>query len=334
MRISSLSGILLLVFCLIAFLVIPWLGTRYFLFLATLVCINAIGAQGLNFLIGYTGQFSLGHGAFVALGAYFTAIMCNTYHLSFWLAFVLAPILTGLVGILIGLPTLRLKGLYLAMITLAFAMVVGLGLMTLDTITGGYQGINVPNPRLGPMIFNTELHFYYLALLTAVLFYWASINLARTKIYRAFMAIREKEISAQSMGISLWYYKTLAFVLSSVYAGMAGCLFSVTMGNITPNNFPLMYSIEFVIMNIVGGTGSIFGIIFGATLITILPYTLLYLVQALSPIYPSLVVLFADIKIIIYGLVIILFLTYAPGGFEGLRLKIFVYLRKLSLKRG
>lgn len=328
------SAMLLTAFGVITLLAVPWLGTRYVLFLVTMVCINAIGAQGLNFLIGYTGQLSLGQGGFVALGAYFTAIMCNTYQLPFWLAFVLAPVLTGMVGILVGLPALRLKGLYLAMITLAFAMVVGLGLMSLDTITGGYEGINVPSPRLGPMVFKTERHFYYLALLTAVVFYWASINLSHTKMYRAFMAIREREISAQAMGIPVWYYKTLAFMMASFYAGMAGCLFSVTLGNITPNNFPLMYSIEFVIMIIVGGPGSIFGIVSGTVLITLLPYALLYLVQALSPFYPNVVVLFADIKVIIYGLVIIFFLMYVPEGFEGLRLKIPAYWRMLGFKRG
>ncbi len=297
----------------------PLLGSRYVVFLITLIFINAIAAQGLNFLTGYTGQLSLGHGAFLAIGAYITAILCNTYHCSFWVALVVAPLLTGLVGIFVALPALRLKGLYLAMITLAFHMVVSLGLMSLDEITGGFQGINVPGPQLGSLTLHSEEHFYYLALIVAVVFFVAAVNLSHTKIYRAFIAIKEKEISAQAMGISLWYYKTLAFFLASIYAGVAGCLFAVTMGHITPNHFLLMVSIEFIMMTIVGGPGSIFGIISGTALITLLPYVLLFVVQAAGSVFPSVVVHFADLKMIVYGLVIVGFLMYLPGGFQSLK---------------
>ncbi len=319
---------LLLVFC------FPLVGGRYVVFLVTLIFINAIAAQGLNFLIGYTGQLSLGHGAFLAIGAYVTAILCNTYHVSFWIVLFAAPLLTGLVGILVALPALRLKGLYLAMITLAFHMVVSLGLMSLDDITGGFQGLDVPNPRLGPLVLRCEEHFYYLSLIVAVLFYFASVNLSRTKIYRAFIAIKEKEISAQAMGISLWYYKTLAFFLASIYAGAAGCLFAVTMGHITPNHFPLIVSIEFIMMTIVGGPGSIFGMILGTCLITLLPYVLLFVVQAMGSTFPSVVVHFADLKIIVYGLVIVGFLMYLPGGFQGLKNHVVEYWVARSRGRG
>jgi len=208
------------------------------------------------------------------------------------------------------------------MVTLAFHMVVSLGLMSLDKITGGYQGLSVSNPTIGHLVLNSEIDFYYLALLSALLFFILSFNLSRTKIYRAFIAIKEREISAQSMGISLWGYKTLAFFLASFYAGISGCLFAVTMGHITPNHFPLMVSIEFIMMNIVGGAGSILGILFGTVLITILPYFLLYVIQKLSFFIPAAVLLFADIKIMIYGAIIVIFLMFVPGGFHGLLVKI------------
>jgi branched-chain amino acid transport system permease protein len=302
--------------CALLALVFPHFGSGYLIYVSTLIFVNAIAAQGLNFLIGYTGQISLGHGAFLALGAYSTAIMCGTYNCSFWTCFVSVPVVTGIIGIIVALPALRLTGLYLAMVTLAFHMVVSLGLMSLDNITGGYQGMDVLRPHIGTAVLD-EVGVYYLSFFSASVFLALAFNLSKSKFYRAFIAIKEKEISAQSMGISLWGYKTLAFFLASVYAGMAGCLFAITVGHVTPNHFPLMVSIEFIMMNIVGGPGSILGILMGTILITILPYVLLSCIQTLSMYFPMLVAHFADIRIIIYGLVIITFLTYIPSGFRG-----------------
>jgi branched-chain amino acid transport system permease protein len=325
---TSATSAVLAVVALIALFLAPLVGNKYIIFLITLILINVISVQGLNFLIGYTGQLSLGHGAFVALGAYLTAILCNTYSASFWVVIVIVPLATGLVGVLVALPALRLKGLYLAMVTLAFHMVVSLGLMSLDDITGGYQGMAVPNPRLGSVVFNTEGHFYYLALLCALLIYAASANVARSKFYRGFIAVKEKEISAQAMGISLWYYKTLAFLFASIYGGLAGCLFAVTMGHVTPNHFPMMMSIEFIMMITVGGPGSFVGLTIGASLITLLPYFLLYAVQEMGTVVPSVVVYFADIKIVIYGLVLVGSLMFLPGGLYGLKAKVQGWLAK------
>jgi len=325
--IKSKGGGVLLITCGFLIFLIPILGTRYLTYISVLIIINAIAAQGLNFLIGYTGQPSLGHGAFVAIGAYFTAIMCNTYQYSFWLAFLLTPMITGLVGVLVVLPALRLKGLYLAMVTFAFHMVVAWGLMSLD-ITGGYEGMDVPAPRIGRFILNTELKVYYLCLVCGLLFFMFSLNLSRTKFYRAFIAIKEREISSQSLGISLWGYKTLAFFLASVYAGVSGSLFAATMGHITPNHFPIMSSIEYIMMNIVGGAGSIIGILLGTVLITILPYFLNFMVQTLSPIFPAIVVHFADLKTVVNGLIVVVFLMYVPGGFRGLIRNFPAWLKK------
>jgi len=322
----ALIGLIAL-FC--AVLLLPLLASRYLVYIATLILINVICAQGLNLLTGYSGQVSLGHGGFMAIGAYLTAILCNNYHLSFWLVLILAPLMAGMVGVLIALPALRLKGLYLAMVTVAFHMVVALGLMSLD-ITGGYQGIDVARPRIGTIELSTEWQFYYLALLCCLLFMAFFVNLSRTKIYRALVAIREREISAQSMGISLWGYKTLAFFLASVYAGVAGCLFAVTMGHITPNHFPLMLSIEYVVMIIVGGPGSIMGVILGSVLITVLPFFLIFLTQKLSFFAPALLVHFANVKIMVYGAIIVFFLMYVPGGFHGALAKCSTYFQRFQ----
>jgi branched-chain amino acid transport system permease protein len=235
-------------------------------------------------------------------------------------------------GLFVGLPALRLRGLYLAMVTIAFHMVVALGLMSLE-ITGGYQGVNVPKPRIAFLFLDSEWKLYYLTLLVGLLFLFFSINLSRTKICRAFIAIKEKEVSAQAMGISLWGYKTLAFFIASVYAGVAGSLFAVVMGHITPNHFPLMLSIEYIMMVIVGGPGSIAGIILGSVLITILPYILLSLVQTIGAFSPVIIVHFADIKIIIYGAIIIVFLMYIPGGFHGALIKYSAYFRRMRVSR-
>lgn len=317
---------IILIGCICGSLLLPLAVSRYIIYIATLIIINVICAQGLNLLTGYAGQISLGHGAFTAIGAYLTAIMFNDYHLPFLIIFIVAPLISGIVGLLVGLPALRLRGLYLAMVTIAFHMVVSLGLMSL-AITGGFQGLNVPNPRIGPIILDSGEKFYYLTLIVGFLFLFFTLNLSRTKIYRAFVAIKEKEISAQAMGISLWGYKSLAFFLASLYSGAAGCLFAVVMGHVTPNNFPLMLSIEYVMMVIVGGPGSILGVILGSVLITVLPYILLSLVQTIGGLFPSIIVQFADIKIIIYGGIIIFFLMYVPGGFQGVLSRVSAYFQ-------
>jgi branched-chain amino acid transport system permease protein len=314
--VKSGFSLALLAALVIALFLFPAVASRYLVYVVTLIMINVICVLGLNLLTGYTGQTSLGHAAFMAIGAYLTAILCKGYHFSFWIVLVIVPLMTGIVGVMIAVPALRLKGLYLALVTVAFHMVVGLGLMSLD-ITGGYQGLEVVRPMIGTFALKTESHFYYLALCCCVILVTFFVNLSRTKIYRAFIAIKEREISAQSMGISLWGYKTLAFFLASVYAGVAGCLFAVTMGHITPNHFPLMASIEFVMMIIVGGPGSIIGVILGSTLVTILPFFLIFVSQGLSVFFPILLVQFANVKIMIYGAIIVFFLIYVPGGFRG-----------------
>jgi branched-chain amino acid transport system permease protein len=324
--IRSKGALVALIALLVALCLFPFIGSRYLVYIATLILINVICAQGLNILTGYSGQVSLGHGGFMAISAYLTAILCTNYHVSFWIMLVVAPLTAGFVGVLIALPALRLKGLYLAMVTVAFHMVVALGLMSLD-ITGGYQGMDVVRPRIGGMVLASERQFYYLALFSCFVFMAAFINLSRTKIYRALIAIREREISAQSMGVSLWGYKTLAFFLASVYAGMAGCLFAVTMGHITPNHFPLMLSIEYVMMIIVGGPGSITGVILGSVLITILPFFLISLTQKLSFFAPALLVHFANLKIMVYGAIIVFFLMYVPTGFRGVLIKVSGYFQ-------
>jgi branched-chain amino acid transport system permease protein len=327
--IRSKGALFALITLLLALFLFPLFGSRYLVYIMTLIAINVICAQGLNILTGYSGQVSLGHGGFVAISAYLTAILCTNYHVPFWIVLIIAPLISGMVGVLIALPALRLKGLYLAMVTVAFHMVVALGLMSLD-ITGGYQGMDVARPRIGSVELSTEWQFYYLALLCCFLFMAFFANLSRTKIYRALVAIREREISAQSMGISLWGYKTLAFFLASVYAGVAGCLFAVTMGHITPNHFPLMLSIEYVMMIIVGGPGSIIGVILGSVLITVLPFLLIFLTQKMSIFAPALLVHFANVKIMVYGAIIVFFLMYVPGGFRGVLIKCSSYFQRIQ----
>ncbi len=326
--IRSRGALVALVALFLVLFLFPLFGSRYLVYIATLILINVICAQGLNILTGYSGQVSLGHGGFMAISAYLTAILCSNYHISFWIMLVVAPLTSGLVGVLIALPALRLKGLYLAMVTVAFHMVVALGLMSLD-VTGGYQGMDVARPSIGGMVMATERQFYYLALIACCVLLTAFINLSRTKVYRALIAIREREISAQSMGISLWGYKTLAFFLASIYAGVAGCLFAVTMGHITPNHFPLMLSIEYIMMIIVGGPGSVMGVILGSVLITILPFFLIFLTQKLSVFSPALLVHFANLKIMVYGAIIVFFLMYVPTGFHGALVRCSTYFRRI-----
>ena len=324
--VKSKTDALFIIACLFIVFLLPLYTSRYVIYIGTLVLINIIAVLGLN-LLGSTGQVSIGHGAFMAIGAYITAILCHTYHVSFWIAFLVATGITGIIGVFIAFPALRLKEMYLAMVTFSFNLILYLIIAGLK-ITGGFLGLNVPKPRIGSIILNTEWQLYYLTLLAVFLFLFFTINLSRTRIQRAFTAIRVREISAQAMGISLWGYKTLAFLLASIYAGASGSLLAVTLGHITPNNFTVIISIEFIMMLLVGGPGSIVGVILGTMLITMLPFFLMFLTQALSSYFPILIVQFANLKIMIYGVILIVFLIYFPGGFQGMLMKFSGYFQR------
>ena len=249
----------------------PLVAPKYFVFLATLVAVNAVVAIGLNVLSGYTNQLSFGHAGFLAVGAYVAALLTLRYPaLPVPLTLLLAGLATALVGLALGIPCLRLEGLYLAMATLAFGFVVTEAIMNLDWLTRGNDGLRVPAGRVGPWALDTDAARWYLALAVTAVMVVAALNIAATRTGRAFLAIRTSEIAAKASGINVAAYKAIAFALSAFYTGVAGGLFAFVVGFLSPDAFDVFLSVDFLVMIILGGLGSVPGSIAGAAVVTVL----------------------------------------------------------------
>ena len=278
----------------------PLVAPRYFVFLATLVAVNAVVAIGLNLLSGYTNQLSFGHAGFLAVGAYTAAILTlRAPALPVPLTLLAAGLVTALVGLALGIPCLRLDGLYLAMATLAFGFVVTEAITNLDSLTHGNDGLRVPLARLGPWLLDTDRSRYYLALAVAAGMILAALNVAATRTGRAFLAIRTSEIAAQASGINAAALKTVAFVLSAFYTGVAGGLFAFAVGFLSPDAFDVFLSVDFLVMIILGGLGSVWGAVAGAAIVTVLNDSLAGF-QAYRP--------------LVFGAIMIAGMLFAPGG--------------------
>jgi branched-chain amino acid transport system permease protein len=288
----------------VAALAWPLMAPKYLVFLGTLVAINAIVAIGLNLLSGYTNQLSFGHAGFLAIGAYVSALL--TIHLPALpvpLTLLAAGLATGLVGLALGIPCLRLEGLYLAMATLAFGFVVIEAITNLDGLTRGNDGLRVPMAHLGPWVLDTDASRYYLTIAVAVGMILAALNVTATRTGRAFLAIRTSEIAAQASGINAAAYKTMAFILSAFYTGVAGGLFAFVVGFLSPDAFDVFLSVDFLVMIILGGLGSVFGSVAGAAIVTVLNDSLAGF-QAYRP--------------LIFGAIMIACMLFMPGGLAAL----------------
>ena len=278
----------------------PLVAPKYLVFLGTLVAVNAVVAIGLNLLSGYTNQLSFGHAGFLAIGAYVAALVTlQVPALPVPLTLLVAGLATALVGLALGIPCLRLEGLYLAMATLAFGFVVTEAITNLDWLTRGNDGLRVPLARLGPWTLDTDAARYYLAVAVAAAMILAALNVAATRTGRAFLAIRTSEIAAQASGINAAAYKTIAFVLSAFYTGVAGGLFAFVVGFLSPDAFDVFLSVDFLVMIILGGLGSVLGSVAGAAIVTVLNDSLAGF-QAFRP--------------LIFGAIMIICMLFMPGG--------------------
>ena len=309
---SPLSRVLLaaLLVLLAAF---PLFGSTYWLDVANRIGIAVIAAMGLNVLTGFTGQISLGNAAFLAVGAYTTAAL-SVRGVSFVIAVPASGIISALVGMVFGIPSLRLKGLYLAMATLAAHFIVEFTAVHWEHVTGGVAGISIAAPVLFGRAFDNDRLLYCLILPAAIFHLWFAKNLFRTKVGKAFVAIRDQDISAEVMGVDVFRYKLLAFGVSSFYVGVAGSLLAYQSKIISPENFPLGVAIDHLGMIIIGGLGSVLGSILGAAFITLLPEVLRLATSQLGHSFPALIQLFASLKLGVFGLTIVLFLVFEPDG--------------------
>jgi branched-chain amino acid transport system permease protein len=296
------------------FFIYPLWASSYYTSLATMAGIASIGAIGLNILTGYTGLISIGVGAFLGVGGYASAILTTKLGIPFWFAVPLAGLATAVVGALFGVPSLRLKGLYLVMATLAAQVIILFVIVRWESLTGGTAGMSVQRPELFGFRFSTEKSYYYLVLVFLIGTALFTMNLFRTRIGRAFIAIRDRDLAAEVMGINLFKYKIYAFAISSFFIGIAGSLMGHYSRVIGPEHYDIGVSISYLAMILIGGLGSVVGSIFGAVFITLLPVVLREGLALVGLILPALTDHFAAFRGIVFGLVIILFLVYEPDG--------------------
>jgi branched-chain amino acid transport system permease protein len=277
--------------------------------------IYAISAVGLNILIGYTGQISLGHGAFFGVGAYSAAVLSTKAGFPFWAAVPAAGLLTAGAGMIFGIPSSRLKHLYLLIATMAGQFILEYVFLEWESLTGGANGIIVTGGSLFGLDLGKDRSFYYVIYTLFVFLIWVAVNLIRTRYGRAFIAIRDNDRAAEGMGIPIFLYKLLAFAISSFYAGVAGALFAYYMMSITPEPFNLWLSIEFVAMIIIGGLGNIPGSVFGTVFIVFLNEVLSNITEYLMNTGASdMAITMAPLREFVFGLAIVLFIIFEPKG--------------------
>jgi branched-chain amino acid transport system permease protein len=306
-----MAGVVILLGILAA---VPLSASTYWLDVLNRIGIAIIGAIGLNILLGFTGQISIGHAAFLAVGAYTTAVLEARLGLPFYLAIPTAALVTAGFGLLFGLPSLRLRGLYLAIATLAAHFITTYVIIHWEGMTGGVLGLLVPTPTLFGLALDSDARIFYVIFACVIPATFFAKNLFRTKVGRAFIAIRDRDVAAQVIGVSLFKYKLLAFSISSFYAGIAGGLMAHHSRILFSDAFTLLVAIDYLAMIIIGGMGSILGSILGAIFMTLLPEILKLTATSLSGVYPQSFGLIASSRDVIFGLAIITFLIFEPEG--------------------
>lgn len=311
-------GLLVLVLMLV---VLPLRASGYLLHLLTTTATAVVGAIGLNFLTGFTGQVSLGQAAFLAIGAYTTAIV-GKLGLPFGAAILAAGAVTALAAVLVGIPSLRLKGFYLAMATYVFHHIV-ITVISRWRLLGGQSGLPVNRPAM----IRSDLGFYYLTAAVAALLVYCAFNIERSYLSRAWGAIRDRDLAASAMGISLTRYKLLAYAWSGFYVGIAGGLLGAYLRFIAPDYFPFLTAIQYLGMVLVGGLGTVLGSIFGAVFMTIVPEGIRLLAAAVGQHLVLPPTFNGDAQLVVFGVIIVVTVVYAPKGLFGFWEDVKLYFR-------
>ena len=289
----------------IVLVMLPMFMGDYVIHIMNQIGIIIILVSSLNLIVGYTGQLSFAHVGLFAVGAYTSAVLTTTYGLSFWMALPLGALAAAVVGFLIGLPSLRFQTHFFAIVTLAFAEIIRLGIYNGGNLTGGPNGIYsipFPNNILG-LDFTQRGDFYYIILIAAAVTVLSIYLITRSRIGREMIAIRENETFAKFIGIDTWKVKIISFTISAFFAGFAGGLYAHYNSFISPFSFEVSESVTYLLMVIIGGMGTILGPILGAVFLLVLPE----LLRSIN-----------DYRMIIYGAMLILTIMFLPGGFVGL----------------
>jgi branched-chain amino acid transport system permease protein len=282
---------------------------------AIIIGITVISVHGLNILTGFCGQISMGHAAFMAVGGYISAVLCAKFGWSFFAALPFAALGAGLVGLIFGLPSLKIKGFYLIMATVAAQFIIIWVILQLYTVTGGPNGLAVPRPRIAGIILKSKEGYFYLVMIFAILSTIVAKNLVRTRVGRAFIAIRDNDLAAEVMGINVFGYKLLAFFIGCVFAGVAGSLLVHFVQYAFTAQFTFLDSVWYLGMLIAGGMGSISGGILGVIALKLLDYVVTLIGPAVASAFPSFAgPAGAALGLFIRGLVIILFVMFESRG--------------------
>jgi branched-chain amino acid transport system permease protein len=297
----------------VALVAFPFVVDDYWLYLACLVAINVASTAGLNVLTGYTGLVSMGQAAFMGLGGYTVAILQIRFGSPMLLNLLAGGVVAMLAGLVVGLPSLRVKGLYLAIATIAAGVLAHFIFSHYTSLTGGTSGLTLPPAQIFGLELDDSFKLYWVIVPITALMLLGVANLFRTRIGRAFIAIRDRDISAEVLGIPLLPYKLLSFAISSFYAGVAGGMFAYFFRAVTPESFPLLMSIFFLASVIVGGMGSVLGSILGAVFMTLVPEVLKLIVGWL-PLGDNAMLVLSPVRTIVFGLMIVLFLIFEPHG--------------------
>jgi branched-chain amino acid transport system permease protein len=292
--------ITLLIFSAVIFGLPVLLRNNYHLMVLNIAALNILVVVGLNLLMGYAGQISLGHAAFFGLGAYLSGVLTTTYGFPPWPTIFLAMVMTGAAAYAIGIPTLKLEGHYLVMATLGFNVIISIVLIQLEPVTGGPSGFSgIPRLQVGGWALNTDGKIYFLLWAVSIGSLILSLNLIHSRVGRAMAALHQNEVAARCAGIDTEGYKVKIFVLSAVLASLSGSLYAHYITFISPGTFSFFYSLQVVTMVLVGGRGSIWGSVFGALLLTLLPEGL----HAVK-----------EYNVLVYGLILTLVLIFFPDG--------------------
>jgi len=279
----------------------------------TEVGIAIIACHGLNILTGFTGQISLGHAAFLGVGAYTCSILIQ-HGVPFIIALPMAGVMAALIGMIFGIPSLRLRGLYLAIATIAAQFIIEFTIRRWDSLTGGVEGMFVEPGTLGPFHFDDRIQLYYLTFVLAVAATIIIKNIVRARSGRAFVAIRDRYLAAEVIGVHVFKYRLMSFAVSSFYAGIAGALLAQYLEVITHESFTIHQSIDYLAMCIIGGLGHVLGGIYGVGFWFILERILEVVTTNLNTAFPDHITWFVSIREIVFGCVIVLFLIFEPDG--------------------
>jgi branched-chain amino acid transport system permease protein len=309
-------------------LALPWVATPFALGELAYLFILCIASLGLMTLTGFTGQVSLGHAAFVAIGAYGHAWFLSK-GLPLPLSLLLAAMISSAAGLLVGIPAIRVSGLYLAMVTMAFAIIIEQVIGHWSSVTGGFTGLAVNDPMLWGFSLSGPKTFYYFCLLMLTLVLLALLNIMRSGTGRTLIGVRESEAASYALGISVKGTKAGAFALSAGITGLAGALLAHHLKYLTPDGFTLLLSLELVLMVVIGGLGSLRGAILGAMLISLLPTA----ISRIKPFLPDSIAKQFGLETFIFGFVLAIFVLFEPMGLNGRWLKIRSFFESFPLYR-